>query len=684
MSSREVASRSPDSFNARIRRPKEKIVSIGNDVDYVFIFRKDIDFTISPIADRMVRDYSLDPIETERAIKEEYDIFFERFLDIVQWGHSSKGEFEIHLYNPDELEEKIRERTENSTLVSLDPLIKRDMYELKLSREYFFGGRTFIQRVARPGELTFDHQISEIPKEGIGVSIVDDDLFKGGSMIEAVDRLENKGLLVNKIIPGIKVGSDPERITQKHIPIDPVVEYRSENGDPVLTRVNIADPRDYLFGGSGLVVKLPNGDNGRAPYFLPFLPTSDKTGIPKELDRSFALHVMQANAIFFDRVKKSTGHSLLLRHMDPHFVILMNTVFGFDSNVPMEQIVNWAMNNIDRVWQVTTLIESLELVKSTKDAFPSKLNTILAQIPGQTSDVEELMGGEVNTTFLIHHNEEEEILLIANNSPRADLQRLSPYFHPDKLSKNLIVADISNRFKIPIPKILTHSQDAPMSWMLIEKANGVNLENLFDSLSPKRKVKVIQKLAKTLSDIHTIPLSELEQISPLLGVEADQGENVFQTISILLNLNVISQGFAEQARDWYMKHSLVLPSPTKSLVHRDYYQRNVFVDPVTLDVTGIIDWTDTAHIGDPVKDALLAAKWIAGNMNQEEGRIFFYTFLTEYNKTAKQSINLEDARANLAIYNFQWYFEAALFTLYRGDNVQVKKQLKRVADMLKS
>jgi len=339
---------------SQIKWPQTKKVEVGPSVDFIYIMRKDGNSTMSPIAHKLSNEYHVDEYQTKQILLGEYDTFFANLADTLQWSYSSKGNFELHLYDPNYLDESIRDKAHNIPIVSLDSLMHDDVLEHMVSRGYYLGGKKDFGQIARPGTDSLSQQANQIALslKGAPAFVVEDDIFSGGSVIASLTQLKKNGVIINKLIPGIQVGK-PSKLLEMGIPVDPVIAYETTDGTDIFDKVDLGDPRDYLLGASGLVVKLTNGNYGRAPYILPFVSTTARAGIPQEIEKEFAAKVLQANLEFFNNVKVSIGKSILLKNMNSAFVVLMNEMFGFDSNTPMEQIVVWSMNNMDSLWEIT-------------------------------------------------------------------------------------------------------------------------------------------------------------------------------------------------------------------------------------------------------------------------------------------------------------------------------------------
>lgn len=342
------------SIKPEIKWPQGNTVEVGPHVDFVYIMRKDEKFTMEPIARRITDDTHSDGAWEKSILMEEYDTFVSKLIDVLRWGYSSKGTVEIHLYNPDRLEKSIREKSSGSPIISLDPLMSAGVYQHKVSRGYYLGGRKDFGQVSRPGSEPLGNQAKNISANvsDIPVCVSEDDIFSGGSVIASLNGLLHAGVSIKNIIPGIQIGK-PDRLTEMGIPVNPIIEYKTEDTTDIFNKVDLGDPRDYLLGASGLVVKLPNGKLGRAPYILPFVSTAARAGIPRETEKDFALKVLQINHEFFYSIQQKYGFPVLLKHMDPNFVTYMSELYGIDSNADMVQMTVWAMDNIDRLWEFT-------------------------------------------------------------------------------------------------------------------------------------------------------------------------------------------------------------------------------------------------------------------------------------------------------------------------------------------
>lgn len=151
--------------------------------------------------------------------------------------------------------------------ISLDPFTPAQC-TLAVSRLFALGGHQLLGHVARPGSATLESQLAAIPDGNY--TLLDDDRMSG-STLAAV-----RALLPPRI-----------RIDATELMLTPTP------GEDVL------DSRDFLVGSDegGLVVELPDGTIGRAPYLFPYVDPAARASIPNA--RAFSKAMWEANARVF-------------------------------------------------------------------------------------------------------------------------------------------------------------------------------------------------------------------------------------------------------------------------------------------------------------------------------------------------------------------------------------------------
>jgi nicotinic acid mononucleotide adenylyltransferase len=157
--------------------------------------------------------------------------------------------------------------------ISLDPMLP-SAYPIAISRCYALGGYQRLGYTARPGARPLPEQIAAIPPGDY--TLADDDAMTGGTLDA-----------VRALLPAAV------RVRAVHLAI-------AHDGDE-----DVVDGRDFLLGAddAGLVVQLPRGVLGRAPYVLPYVDPAVRCSIPPPHARAFSIAVWELN----ERVLAATG-----------------------------------------------------------------------------------------------------------------------------------------------------------------------------------------------------------------------------------------------------------------------------------------------------------------------------------------------------------------------------------------
>jgi hypothetical protein len=112
--------------------------------------------------------------------------------------------------------------------------------------------------------------------------------------------------------------------------------WTARPGDDV--RRELCDARDLLPGAraGGLVLALPDGSLGRAPYLLPYVRPSARLQLPRVAEVAFSRAAWSLAADFFAAVTPA----LRLADADPALRRLA-AYLGFAAATPMEALCHW-------------------------------------------------------------------------------------------------------------------------------------------------------------------------------------------------------------------------------------------------------------------------------------------------------------------------------------------------------
>ena len=268
------------------------------------------------------------------------------------------GGIAFHLLDARRLELAVRHRVGGDRLISLDPLITRGASPLEVSRGYLLGGRTAVGLVPRPGAASLSTQIASLRGyASAGCTLIEDDMCTGETIASVVRLLQAAGIPVRRVVPGIRLDGGALPGLAGTV-VEPVLQYRTAAGhDSVGAAAEVTDPRNYLFGLSGLAVRLPGAGWGRAPYWLPFVRTSARVGIPTETEKEFARLVLEANLRFFARAERLLRRTMRIVDLLPPTRELMHSLQIADPLEPVRRVLEELMTRLDRWIELIADIE---------------------------------------------------------------------------------------------------------------------------------------------------------------------------------------------------------------------------------------------------------------------------------------------------------------------------------------
>lgn len=205
--------------------------------------------------------------------------------------------------------------------VSIDPLFLGD-YNIGCSRHFELGASwDFLGVSARPGWPDLSQQIKAIPSGCY--TLVDDDCATGATT-EAILKESMGRFDIAEVIYLSKLGGNVSTQTE-----------------PVADTIDLGDVRDFLPGtkDGGLVLRLPSGGIGRAPYLLPYVQPSVRISAPISCELFLSKKVWDAAAKFYSKIKVTVDQS------DPSFRATMQSL-GLEFHY-MSDLCAWHSSQID-------------------------------------------------------------------------------------------------------------------------------------------------------------------------------------------------------------------------------------------------------------------------------------------------------------------------------------------------
>jgi len=251
---------------------------------------------------------------------------------------------------------------------------------------------------------------------------------------------------------------------------------------------------------------------------------------------------------------------------------------------------------------------------------------------------------------------DSQVFIVIDSKAKEYVIKYSKWAFNDKFAYDLIN---NHKLNIPIPKVLCSFVFDENQVLVLEKINYPLLESVND------KSKYIPSMINCLKSIHEIK-------SDIAGLLNTRLNKTWKEI-LLSNFNG-----NDELLDWVvitkrkgLDKDLVLKSINKlikqieekeflnsnySLLHPDFNQRNLFIDPNSNKITGIIDWSESMF-GDPLYDFarlrmfiwhfklgenVLKEYYSLVNLNEKEKeieQIYVVSFVIEYLAYYSEELN---------------------------------------------
>lgn len=348
----EIRKQNEEGGSLIIKYPELGKGEIEPDTDKLVIIREDDDFATRPVIDNLCRCYPhLNRADVQEIVRSAYGQDMMAHL-ITQYHQAvPKDKLEVHLFHPDSLEDRVRELAGDSFIVSLDPLVNGTTAHAQYCASRAHVATEKLGHMHRNGHLPLEKQIQRIVKmyPGGRVTLVDDDLFGGGTAVAAAEKFQSHGLRPDQFVFGIRVGVG-EKLVSTGVEVGAAMDYSHIDPD----KMDLIDLRDFAFGYDGMGILLPqSGSLGRVPSMTPFFKPSLDTLIPDHADEQFSQAMWEANIEHFLRLEEQLKVDVMLAHMNSDAMMYMAEIHGISPDTRMADLSAWILNNHDQLWADT-------------------------------------------------------------------------------------------------------------------------------------------------------------------------------------------------------------------------------------------------------------------------------------------------------------------------------------------
>ncbi|MEP7762494.1 aminoglycoside phosphotransferase family protein [Sanguibacter sp. 25GB23B1] len=225
----------------------------------------------------------------------------------------------------------------------------------------------------------------------------------------------------------------------------------------------------------------------------------------------------------------------------------------------------------------------------------------LAEVEGLLVGAEILDGGTFATTYRLTF--ESGLRVVAKTAP-TDTRRLMRYEHGILATEERVYRLAADRPELLMPRVLLSDftrAHLDTDVLVVSHLDGVPWDTL-DALSPGQHDAIVHDLGGIMAHLHRVtgptfgyPATEALQASTWPEAFTAMTESLLDdgaTWSVPLPVDRVRAA-------WARHHDALAEVTTPRLVHTDLWPGNVFVDPETLRITGIID-TERSFWGDPL------------------------------------------------------------------------------------
>lgn len=309
----------------------------------------------------------------------------------------------------------------------------------------------------------------------------------------------------------------------------------------------------------------------------------------------------------------------------------------------------------------------------------AQINEMVKQAFGNGMKAEiitELTDGYFNTAYMITMTNGLKTVLKVSPPKNVVLMRYEKNIMETEV---YVLNKLSSLGDIPVPKVLYYSQSGGIienNFFFMEFVNGVPLNKIHSELTLEQYSGISAELGIFLKKIHSIKAVYFGYIS-----QADKRFRTWDQAFLFMIRELLYD--AEDAEvilpyDYdkiysiiYEKREILNMVKTSSLIHKDLWEGNIFIDTKTFKVTGILD-CERAIYGDPLLDPVCGfllnnkdfMKSYTGRVQlekEEEVRVILYKIYlylimviecsyrkyTDINNYKWASINLEKAITDL-------------------------------------
>lgn len=150
--------------------------------------------------------------------------------------------------------------------------------------------------------IDIDSQIKKLSEQysGQNIALLDDVIFGGNTMLEIINKFQNQGVTVSRVIAGISIQEGIDLLNTKQVEVVSLLTYPKV--------VDEICERDFVPGTpeSGRTIII-NAKRYGAPYLLPFGKPESWASIPEKSEKDFSLFCLSQSENLWKKIERESA-----------------------------------------------------------------------------------------------------------------------------------------------------------------------------------------------------------------------------------------------------------------------------------------------------------------------------------------------------------------------------------------
>ncbi len=290
------------------------------------------------------------------------------------------------------------------------------------------------------------------------------------------------------------------------------------------------------------------------------------------------------------------------------------------------------------------------------------------------------------TTFLVDDNGNKYAGKTMKEQPSVEegIIEIAPALDPNKIKKEVLISNELGKIGFPTPPCVFYDEESPR-FAIFRWVDGqeVNFNEIREK-SLELRLKFASTIGTFVGTFFEIQKGELlnfflNKIPGRANFSSVRDKHRYRfekSKSYLASLNILSPEEEVKIDKVFNDNIDLVPESEFKLVHGDIYSGNLFMSSED-HVNGLIDWSDSAEIDDPLIDNVLTARWLAfdGELNNyvdSNSQIVFDKFISAANTKAHTNYDSRLCYQLIPFFDTLWHLKILVTEHHRVSDAGVR------------